>query len=76
MKSKRKTKDNRPLSKYMNKTIKDIKFHDDFKPIFFKEGIHTYTKEELKKMKTTRKETNFRDIKNRLFQFLGKLINS
>ena len=28
------TKDNKPLTKYMNKCLKDIKYYDDFKPIF------------------------------------------
>lgn len=55
------TKDNKPLSKYMNKSIKDIKSHDDFKSIFSKEGIQTYTKEKLKNI-NTKKGTNFRDI--------------
>lgn len=56
------TKDNIPLSKYMNKKLKDIKFYDDFKPIFENEGVQTYTKEELKSMKTSRKGPNFRNI--------------
>ncbi len=37
------TKNNKPLSKYMSNTLKNIKFHDDFKLIFDNEGIQTYS---------------------------------
>jgi len=57
-----KTKENRKLSNYMNKSIKDIKFKDDFKPIFEKEGINEYSKDELLKMKTNKKGTTFKDV--------------
>ena len=57
-----KTKDNRKLSNYMNKSIKDIKFKDDFKPIFEKEGINEYSKDELLKMKSNKKGTTFKDV--------------
>ena len=57
-----KTKENRKLSNYMNKSIKDIKFKDDFKPLFEKEGINEYSKDELLKMKTNKKGTTFKDV--------------
>jgi hypothetical protein len=57
-----KTKDNKKLSNYMNKSIKDIKFKDDFKPIFEKEGVNEYSKDELLKMKSNKKGTTFKDV--------------
>jgi hypothetical protein len=56
------TKNNKPLSKYMSKTLKNIKFHDDFKSIFDNEGIQTYSDEELKNMKSGRKGPTFKNI--------------
>lgn len=56
------TKNNKPLSKYMSNTLKNIKFHDDFKPIFDNEGIQTYSDEELKNMKSGRKGPTFKNI--------------
>ena len=47
---------NKQVSAYTNKKIKDIKFYDDFKPIFEEEGEKNYTKEELVKMKKNKKE--------------------
>ena len=47
---------NRKISAYTNKKIKDIKFIDDFKPIFEEEGSNEYTKEELMSMKSNPKK--------------------
>ena len=56
------TKDNKKISRYMNKTLKDIKFQDDFKPIFEKKGINEYSKKELLEMKTSNKGPTFNGI--------------
>ena len=57
------TKNNKPLSKYMSNTLKNIKFHDDFKPIFDVEDKRTYTDKELKDMKSSRNSLAFKNIK-------------
>lgn len=49
-------KKDKKISKYMEKTFKDIKFHDDFKPIFSEIGIKEYTSDELKNMKSDKKK--------------------
>ena len=52
------------LSKYMKKTLKDIKFHDDFKPIFSEVGTKELTRDELKQMKSDpKKGPRFNNIK-------------
>ncbi len=52
------------LSKYMKKTLKDIKFHDDFKPIFSEVGTKESTRDELKQMKSDLKKGHrFNNIK-------------
>lgn len=58
------TKDNKKISNYMNKSIKDIKFKDDFKPLFNKLGINEYTKNELLSMKTDKKGTTFKNVES------------
>lgn len=60
-----KTKNNISLSDYMNKKIKDIKFYDNYKPLFKEEGIQEYTKKELLKMKKKDgKGPQFRNIES------------
>lgn len=52
------------LSKYMKKSLKDIKFHDDFKPVFSELGTKELTRDELKKMKSDpKKGPRFNNIK-------------
>jgi hypothetical protein len=46
----------------MSNTLKNIKFRDDFKPIFDNEGIQTYSDKELKNMKSSRKGPTFKNI--------------
>jgi hypothetical protein len=46
----------------MSNTLKNIKFHDDFKPIFDVEGKKTYTDKELKDMKSSRRGPTFKNI--------------
>jgi len=46
-------KDNKKVSSYTTKTIKDIKTYKDFKPIFTQPGEKSYKKEELIYMKSS-----------------------
>ena len=56
------TKDNVKLSYYRRKTLNDIKFIDNFKPIFEKPGVSDYSKEELLQIKNSRKGPTFKDV--------------
>ena len=56
------TKDNKKISSYMDNSIKNIEFREDFKPIFEKAGAVAHTKKELLQMKTNQKGTTFKDI--------------
>ena len=48
----------------MQKSLKDIKFHDDFKPIFSEIGTKELTPNELKNMKSNpKKGPRFNNIK-------------
>lgn len=49
-------KKDKKISKYLQKSFKDIKFHDDFKPIFNEIGTKEYTSEELRNMKSDKKK--------------------
>ena len=52
------------LSKYMKKSLKDIKFHEDFKSVFSQVGTQEATGNELKQMKSDpRKGPRFNHIK-------------
>jgi len=52
------------LSKYMKKTLKDIKFHDDFKSVFSEVGTMELSPDELKQMKSNpKKGPRFNNIK-------------
>jgi hypothetical protein len=56
---------NMQISSYTNKKIKDIKFCDDFKPIFEEEGEKIYTREELIQMKKNKnKGIRFNGVDN------------
>lgn len=55
--------EDKKLSKYMKKTLKDIKFHDDFKPAFSEVGTKEFTSNELKQMKSNpKKDPRFNNI--------------
>ena len=58
------SKDKKLSKYYMKKTLKDIEFHDDFKPLFSEVGTKELTRDELKQMKSDpKKGPRFNNIK-------------
>jgi hypothetical protein len=57
-----KPKKDTKVSPWTVRTIKDIKFQDDFKPIFSEIGVKTYKQEELLDMKSSKKGPKFNNV--------------